>query len=260
THHEKIITEDEYYRVLPEVIKHLESYDPSLVRCAVPCYFTCELAAKYVTVVLTGEGADEVFNGYHYMKNLSMAKQNEEARRCLANLHNINLQRADRMGMKFSLELRVPFLDTAMIDTGMRIPARWKVFEDNGKRIEKWILRHAFAETGLLPDSVVWRYKVQYTQGAGVQDLGERIAEEQISDNEFARLKSEFPSATINSKEAAYYFKLFRRYFPHDSILDTVGIWTGFDFPEEREKVSGTFGSAAAGPAPSADTARSQAS
>lgn len=240
THHEKIITEEEYYRVLPLVIKHLESYDPSLVRCAVPCYFTCELAAQYVTVVLTGEGADEIFNGYHYMKNLPMAQQNEEARRCLGNLHNINLQRADRMGMKFSLELRVPFLDTEMIDLGMRIRPELKVREHDNQRIEKWILRHAFQQSGLLPDTVLWRYKVQYTQGAGVQDLGERLAEESVSDAEFERIKEQNPEATINSKEAAYYFKVFRGYHPQDSILGSVGIWTGFDFPEEREKVRGT--------------------
>ncbi len=107
THHELIFTEKEYYEALPIVIKKLESYDPSLVRCAVPCYFTCKLAADYVTVVLTGEGADELFTGYHYMKHFPFDKLNMEARRCIGNLHNINLQRADRMGMFFSLELSV---------------------------------------------------------------------------------------------------------------------------------------------------------
>jgi asparagine synthase (glutamine-hydrolysing) len=240
THHEKLITPEEYRRALPVTIKHLESYDPSLVRCAVPCYFTCELAAEYVTVVLTGEGADEVFNGYHYMKNLPSHRQNQEARRCMGNLHNINLQRADRMGMRFSLELRVPFLDTDMIELGMRIPPEPKLREYDGALIEKWILRYAFEGTGLLPDSVLWRYKVQYTQGAGVEDLGEMLAEEAVSDAEVERLQEQHPAATINSKEAAYYFKIFREFHPQDSILGSVGIWTGFDYPEEREKVSGT--------------------
>ena len=241
-HHELIFTENEYYEALPSVINKLESYDPSLVRCAVPCYFTCKLAADYVTVVLTGEGADELFTGYHYMKHFPVDKLNKEARRCIGNLHNINLQRADRMGMLFSLELRVPFLDTAMVDMSMKIPPELKIreYEKTGDKIEKWILRKAFENTNYLPDEILWRYKVQYTQGAGCEDLGEKIANDQMSDDEYERIKAENPEAVINSKEAAYYFKIFRQYHPQDSILGSIGIWTGFDFEEEREKVRGT--------------------
>ncbi len=239
THHELLFTEDEYYEALPIVINKLESYDPSLVRCAIPCYFTCKMAADYVTVVLTGEGADELFTGYHYMKNFPVDKLNLEARRCIGNLHNINLQRADRMGMFFSLELRVPFLDVAMVDLSMKIPPELKIREHNGAKIEKWIFRKAFENTHYLPDEILWRYKVQYTQGAGCEDLGE-LAAKQMGDDEYERIKAQNPKATINSKEAAYYFKIFRKYHPQDSILGSIGIWTGFDFAEEREKVRGT--------------------
>ncbi len=243
THHELIFTEDEYYEVLPTVINKLETYDPSLVRCAVPCYFTCKVAADYVTVVLTGEGADELFSGYHYMKHFPLDVQNKEARRCIENLHNINLQRADRMGMYFSLELRVPFLDVAMIDLAMQIPPQLKIrpSAENGSQIEKWIFRKAFEDTGYLPDEILWRYKVQYTQGAGCESLGERLAESEISEDEYERIKAENPKATINSREAAYYFKIFRQFHPQDSVLDSIGIWTGFDFAEEREHVQGTM-------------------
>lgn len=243
THHELIFTEEDYYEALPIVINKLESYDPSLVRCAVPCYFTCKLAADYVTVVLTGEGADELFTGYHYMKHYPMDVLNKEARRCIGNLHNINLQRADRMGMYFSLELRVPFLDVAMIDLSMKIPPDLKIRRSDkvGDRIEKWILRNAFEDTNYLPDDILWRYKVQYTQGAGCEDLGEKLAESEVSEDEFQRIKAENPHATINSREAAHYFKIFRRFHPQDSILGSIGIWTGFDFAEERERVRGTM-------------------
>jgi asparagine synthase (glutamine-hydrolysing) len=241
THHELIFTEEEYNQALPIVIRKLESYDPSLVRCAVPCYFTCKLAADYVTVVLTGEGADELFTGYHYMKHFPFDKLNLEARRCIGNLHNINLQRADRMGMLFSLELRVPYLDEAMVDLSMKIPPELKIREHHGAKIEKWILRKAFEDTNYLPDEILWRYKVQYTQGAGCESLGEKLAHRAISEEEYERIKAENPKATINSREAAYYYKIFREYHPQDSILGSIGIWTGFDFAEEREQVRGTM-------------------
>ncbi|QTA85202.1 asparagine synthase B [Desulfonema magnum] len=240
THHELLFTEAEYYDALPIVIKKLESYDPSLVRCAIPCYFTCKLAADYVTVVLTGEGADELFTGYHYMKHFPLDKLNLEARRCIGNLHNINLQRADRMGMYFNLELRVPFLDVEMVDISMKIPHDLKIREHNGAKIEKWILRKAFEDTNYLPDEILWRYKVQYTQGAGCESLGETLAENAMSQEEYERIKAENPLATINSREAAYYFKIFREFYPQNSILGSIGIWTGFDFAEERERVRGT--------------------
>jgi asparagine synthase (glutamine-hydrolysing) len=241
THHELLFTEEEYNEALPIVIKKLESYDPSLVRCAVPCYFTCKLAADYVTVVLTGEGADELFTGYHYMKHFPFDKLNMEARRCIGNLHNINLQRADRMGMLFSLELRVPYLDVEMVDLSMKIPPELKIREHNGAKIEKWIFRKAFENTNYLPDEILWRYKVQYTQGAGCESLGEKLAHQEISEEEFQQIKAENPKATINSREAAYYFKIFRGFHPQDSILGSIGIWTGFDFAEERERVRGTM-------------------
>ena len=241
SHHELIFTEEEYNEALPVVIRKLESYDPSLVRCAVPCYFTCKLAADYVTVVLTGEGADELFTGYHYMKHYPMDKLNMEARRRIGNLHNINLQRADRMGMLFSLELRVPFLDVAMVDLSMKIPPELKIREHNGAKIEKWIFRKAFEDTHYLPDEILWRYKVQYTQGAGCESLGEKLAHQEMNEEEFEQIKAENPKATINSREAAYYFKIFREFHPQDSILGSIGIWTGFDFAEERERVKGTM-------------------
>jgi asparagine synthase (glutamine-hydrolysing) len=122
----------------------------------------------------------------------------------------------------------------------MKIPPELKIREHNGAKIEKWILRKAFENTGYLPDDILWRYKVQYTQGAGCESLGEALAEKMMGEEEFQRIKAENPEATINSREAAYYFKIFRQFHPQDSILGSIGIWTGFDFAEERERVRGT--------------------
>jgi asparagine synthase (glutamine-hydrolysing) len=87
----------------------------------------------------------------------------------------------------------------------------------------------------------LWRYKVQYTQGAGCEDLGEKLAEREMTVDEYERIKAENPQAVLNSLEAAYYFKIFRQYHPQDSVLGSIGIWTGFDFAEERERVRGTM-------------------
>ena len=103
------------------------------------------------------------------------------------------------------------------------------------------ILRKAFEDTNYLPDEILWRYKVQYTQGAGCESLGERLAESEVSEDEYERIKAENPLATINSREAAYYYEIFRQFHPQDSILGSIGIWTGFDFAEERERVRGTM-------------------
>jgi asparagine synthase (glutamine-hydrolysing) len=124
----------------------------------------------------------------------------------------------------------------------MKIPPELKIrkLENSDDKIEKWILRKAFEGTGYLPDDILWRYKVQYTQGAGCESLGEELAESEVSEEEYERIKAENPNAVINNREAAYYFKIFRQFHPQDSVLGSIGIWTGFDFEEERERVRGT--------------------
>jgi asparagine synthase (glutamine-hydrolysing) len=128
-----------------------------------------------------------------------------------------------------------------MIELGMKISPSLKIREENGRRIEKWILRKAFEKSGHLPDEILWRYKLQYTQGAGCEQLGERLAESEVSDDDLERIRAENPGAVINSKEAAYYFQIFKKCHPQPSVLKSIGIWTGFDFAEEREQKSGTI-------------------
>ncbi|MDZ4737282.1 MAG: asparagine synthase B [Rhodospirillaceae bacterium] len=169
-HHERVLTPEEISAALPDILFHLETFDSDLVRSAVPTWFVARFAADEVKVVLTGEGADELFAGYRYYRDISDPDAlHEELRRSISIMHNINLQRVDRMSMAHGLEARVPFLDKAMIALGLSLPPAWKLKAESAgaKRIEKWILRKAFED--LLPPEIVWRDKAQFDQGSGLE-------------------------------------------------------------------------------------------
>jgi len=176
-HHERVFTADEAVAVLPEVIGAMESYEPSLVRSAVPNYLLAELASRHVKVVLTGEGADELFAGYEYLRAMTDAGDlHAELVRTVAGLHNLNLQRCDRVTMAHSLEARVPFLDLDVIALGLSLPAAWKLpASEPRRRMEKHVLREAFSDW--LPAEIVWREKLQFGDGSGATvALGDRMS------------------------------------------------------------------------------------
>ncbi|MEJ7718642.1 MAG: asparagine synthase-related protein [Thermoleophilaceae bacterium] len=165
-HHEKVYTAEEALEVLPTVVRTIESFDPSLVRSAVPNYLLSEMTSEHVKVVLTGEGADEIFAGYEYLglgDPASQAELHDELVRTIEGLHNLNLQRADRVTMAHGLEGRVPFLELDMIELGLALPAGWKLAEEG--QMEKRLLRKAFE--GWLPDEFLWRGKEQFGDGSG---------------------------------------------------------------------------------------------
>jgi asparagine synthase (glutamine-hydrolysing) len=171
-HSERVYTADEAVAVLPEVVASIESYEPSLVRSAVPNYLLAEAAATSVKVVLTGEGADELFAGYDHLRAIDEADLQAELERSIRGLHNLNLQRADRVTMAHGLEARVPFLDLDMVALAETIPIEWRLPGVLGQ--EKAILREAFE--GWLPDDLLWRPKEQFGDGSGTADvMNERI-------------------------------------------------------------------------------------
>jgi len=173
-HHELVFGRDEVEAELERLIYALESFDRDLVRSAVPTFFAARLAARHVKVVLTGEGADELFAGYRYVRGLRGEALAAELRRSLEGMHNLNLQRVDRLTMAHGLEARVPFLDRSMVALAQRIAPELKVREVGGRRVEKWVLRRAVED--LLPQSVVWRDKAQFDEGSGTADLLGKIA------------------------------------------------------------------------------------
>jgi asparagine synthase (glutamine-hydrolysing) len=166
THHERVVAPEEVAAALPEIVWFLESTDPDLVRSAVPTWFVAELAAREVKVVMTGEGADELFAGYRYHGDLRREVLADELHRSLGEMHHVNLQRVDRMTMAHGLEARVPFLDLELVAASQRVPVDLKLPRGGP---EKWVLREAVAD--LLPPEVVWRTKSQFDEGSGVGDL-----------------------------------------------------------------------------------------
>lgn len=221
-HHELVYSAQDMLRVLPDVLYYLETFDPALVRSAIPNYFLSSLAAEHVKVFLTGEGADELYAGYDYLADFSDAETlQDEMIGITAALHNTNLQRADRMSMAFGLEARVPFLDVESVALALGFPPEWKLH--NG-RAPKHLLRRAFA--GALPDHIINRPKQKFSKGAGSSDLIAKAAEQEISDGEFAsegaRLAKDWGYQPPN-KEALYYYKIIRAYFDDAFLFGTMG-------------------------------------
>jgi len=225
-HHEYVYTATEVIEKLPEIIYHLESFDQDLVRSAIPTWFCARLAADKVKVILTGEGADELFAGYIYHKSIADDETlHKELRRSITRLHNINLQRVDRMTMRHGIEARVPFLDTEVIAMAQTVPPRFKLHTiDDGRRIEKWILRKAFED--LLPADITWRNKEQFDEGSGMVDLLPEVLKRTASGIDTEAYKSRFATDRLRSNEECFYHSLLMEQFEWPKeVLANVGRW-----------------------------------
>jgi asparagine synthase (glutamine-hydrolysing) len=221
-HHELIVTPQQVLEVLPEVIYYLESFDPSLVRSAAANFLISRYAKKQgIAVLLSGEGGDEVFCGYSYLKSLPPGALPEEQIACLDYLHNNAALRLDRMNQCHSIRVVAPLISGELLNYALHIPPQYKVKTENGQKIEKWIFRKAFAPD--LPEAITWRTKQEFSQGAGSVDFLSRHFEDVITDAEFAEAQAAYP--IIRSKEELYYFRLFTQYFGADSAVRTVGQW-----------------------------------
>lgn len=226
-HHERILRAPEVTAKLPEIIWRLESFCPLMVRPAIANYFCAELAADYLKVVLSGEGADELYAGYDYHKNYrNAASLHQELHRNTAMLHKTNLQRADRMTMAFGLEARVPFLDQEVVRLGMETSPFRKLgrLKPWNRRIEKLALRQAF--TGLLPDRLLYRPKMTFNTGSGLNELlPDAISAHQTGDS-VADYRAIHPRAGIYNQESLVYHRLLVESCGNSrSFLDNVYPW-----------------------------------
>jgi asparagine synthase (glutamine-hydrolysing) len=221
-HHGFIYSFEEGLDALPEVIRHIETYDVTTIRASTPMFLLARrIKAMGVKMVLSGEGSDEVFGGYLYFHKAPNAREfHEETVRKLDALHYYDCLRANKSMAAWGVEARVPFLDTEFLEAAMAFDAQAKMVARKG--IEKGILREAFE--GALPDSILWRQKEQFSDGVGYGwiDGLKAHAEAMVSDREFAAAAARFPVNTPATKEAFFYRTIFEKHFPGEACAATV--------------------------------------
>ncbi|WP_058834331.1 asparagine synthase B [Luteimonas abyssi] len=226
-HHGFEYSFEEGLDALPEVIRHIETYDVTTIRASTPMFLLARrIKAMGVKMVLSGEGSDEIFGGYLYFhKAPDACAFHEELIRKLDALHHYDCLRANKSMMAWGVEPRVPFLDRAFLDVAMRMDAAHKMVGRGGdgrRRIEKAVLREAFE--GYLPEEILWRQKEQFSDGVGYGwiDGLKASAEAQVSDRELAAAARRFPHNPPQTKEAYWYRSLFDQHFPGAAAAATV--------------------------------------
>ena len=221
-HHEIKFTIQEGLDAIRDVIYNIETYDVTTIRASTPMYLMARVIKSMgIKMVLSGEGSDELFGGYLYFHKAPNAREfHEETVRKLSKLHMYDCLRANKSLAAWGIEGRVPFLDKEFMDVAMRINPQDKMI--NGERMEKWVLRKAFED--MLPASVAWRQKEQFSDGVGyswIDTLKEMVGKE-ISDEQLANAKYKFPIQTPTSKEEYYYRSIFTEHFPSDAAALSV--------------------------------------
>ncbi len=221
-HHEVKFTIQEGLDAIRDVIYHLETYDITTVRASTPMYLMARVIKSMgIKMVLSGEGADELFGGYLYFHKAPDSREfHKETVRKLDKLHLYDCLRANKSLAAWGIEGRVPFLDKEFMDIAMRLNPSDKMIGDG--RMEKWVLRKAFES--YLPESVTWRQKEQFSDGVGYSwiDTLKEVVEAEVSDDQLTNAHYRFPIQPPTSKEEYYYREIFESHFPSDAAARSV--------------------------------------
>ncbi len=221
-HHEINYTIEEGLDALRDVIYFIETYDVTTVRASTPMYLLARVIKSMgIKMVLSGEGADEIFGGYLYFHKAPDARAfHEETVRKLSKLHLYDCLRANKSLSAWGVEGRVPFLDKEFLDVAMRTNPEAKMCP--GNTVEKKIVREAFAD--MLPDEVAWRQKEQFSDGVGYSwiDTLKKITSERVTDEQMAHAAERFPINPPRNKEEYFYRSIFAEHFPSESAARTV--------------------------------------
>lgn len=234
-HHEYTFTIQEALDAVNDVIYHLETYDVTTIRASTPMYLLSrKIKAMGVKMVLSGEGADEVFGGYLYFHSAPDTDSfHKETVTRVKNLHTSDCLRANKSTMAWGVEARVPFLDKSFLEVSMNIDPKDKIPNKSAGRMEKYIVRKAFDTSDdpsakpYLPDSVLWRQKEQFSDGVGYSwiDSLKQVSENKVSDDDFAQAGSRWTKDVPTTKEAYMYRVMFDQWYPQEACTASVVRW-----------------------------------
>jgi len=225
-HEVRIYDEDDVAELVPAAVHTLESFDEDCVSGAIANLTASSVASSFTNCILSGEGGDELFGGYHLLKYLDT---NVERLRMMERLieiaYNTALQRLDRAMFANSINYRTPFIDTEVVALAPQLPVPWKIHRaQDGRFVEKYVLREAFKD--LIPERIYEREKLRFAAGTGTDDTMDRIAEAQLGDGEFNEETRRTPEGyELNSPKELWYYRLFRKEFPGGQYESLVGRW-----------------------------------